>query len=229
MDPYGEFCALTLASEVLADRWTPLIVRELLAGHTRFNELHRRLPRISRSILSDRLRRLEREGLVYRRVGRNGRTSAYLLTPAGREADRVVESLRDWGKRWVLGVPRPQEMDPAMVLWWLRRRIDRSALPERRVVVRFDFSGARSEKLWLVLEREEISVCLQHPGFEENLVVRADVAAVFAVWLGTGSLEEAMDSEALQIEGPPRLARAFAAWVLGTDAAEAVRAAVRAS
>jgi len=150
VDPYGEFCALTLASEVLADRWTPLIVRELLAGHTGFNELNRRVPRISRSILADRLRRLEREGIVYRRIGPKGRTNAYLLTPAGREAEHVVASLREWGKRWVLGEPRPENLDPALILWWLRRRIDRTVLPERRVVVEFDFSG---------LERNDSGSC----------------------------------------------------------------------
>jgi DNA-binding HxlR family transcriptional regulator len=229
VDPYGEFCALTLAAEVLADRWTPLIVRELLAGHTRFNDLHRRLPRISRSILSDRLRRLEREGIVYRRIGANGRTSAYVLTPAGREAEQVVASLREWGKKWVLGEPRPQDLDPALVLWWMRRRIDRTVLPEGRVVVEFDFSGARKDRLWLVLEREDVSVCLHHPGFDEDLIVRADVETMFQVWLGRIDLEEALDSETVRIEGPPRLARAFTGWVLGSHIVDAVKTATRAS
>ncbi len=97
--PTASSAHLPWPPKILADRWTPLIVRELLAGHTRFNDLHRRLPRISRSILSDRLRRLEREGIVYRRMGSNGRALAYLLTPAGREAEQVVASLREWGKR----------------------------------------------------------------------------------------------------------------------------------
>lgn len=220
MDPYGEFCALTLASEILANRWTPLIVRELLAGHSRFNELHRRLPRISRSILAQRLRRLEREGILYRRVGPDGRTSAYLLTPAGREVEEVVASLREWGKRWVLGEPNPENLDPGLILWWMRRRIDRSVLPEGRVVVGFVFSGARSDRLWLVLEREEVSVCLHHPGFDEDLIVRADVETMFRVWLAQITLEEAMDSDGVQIEGPPRLARAFADWILGSHIVE---------
>jgi len=229
VDAYGEFCALTLAAEVLADRWTPLIVRELLAGHTGFNELNRRVPRIPRSVLADRLRRLEREGIVYRHIGANGRTSAYLLTPAGRDVEPVVASLREWGKRWVLGEPSPEDLDPALVLWWMRRRIDRSVLPEQRVVVEFDFSGARKDRLWLILERSDVSVCLHHPGFDEDLTVRADVETMFQVWLGRIMLEEALESGQVRIEGPPRLARSFTDWVLGSHVVEAVRTASRAS
>ena len=229
MDPYGEFCALTLAAEVLADRWTPLIIRELLAGHSGFNELQRRVPRISRSVLADRLRRLEREGIVFRRLGTNGRASAYVLTPAGHEADRVIDSLREWGKRWVLGEPRPERLDPALVLWWMRRRIDRTVLPERRVVVEFDFTGARRERMWLVLERRDVSVCLHHPGFDEDLVVRADVETTFRIWLGEADLEQAVDRGTVRIEGPSWLVRAFTRWVLGSHLVQAERAAARAS
>ena len=225
MEPFGQYCPTARAAEILGDRWAPLIVRELLSGATGFNQLYRQLPRISRSILAGRLRRLEREGILYRRIGPNGRASAYELTPAGRALQGVVDTLGEWGARWASGQPRPEERDPVLLLWWMRRRIDPALLPAHRVVVEFDFSGARNERMWLVLEPEDVSVCLNHPGFTEDLIVRADVEAMFQVWLGSTNLARAMDSGTVRIEGPPRLADAFLRWVAGVDIAGALRAA----
>jgi DNA-binding HxlR family transcriptional regulator len=223
---YGQYCPVAKASEILADRWTPLILRELLAGGHHFNELERGLPGIPRSLLSQRLRRLERAGVVERHVAANGRASTYDLTPAGLGLRAAITALGDRGAQWVLRDPEPNELDPGLLLWRMRRRVHHERLPQRRTVVQFDFRGARPGSYWLVLEPSEVSVCLHDPGFEVDVWVTADVAAFHRVWLGRTSLAEAMSGEAVQIEGPRSLTRAFGTWFAWSPFAGTVRAAV---
>ena len=166
---YGQYCPVARASEILADRWTPLIVRELLAGLRHFNDLDRGLPGISRALLVERLRRLERMGIVERRASADGRAVEYAPTRAGRELQRVIDVLGGWGARWAFGDPRPSELDPVVLLWWMRRRVHRQRLPAGRSVIQFDFRGERSGSYWLVLERTDVSVCLQHPKFDVDV------------------------------------------------------------
>jgi DNA-binding HxlR family transcriptional regulator len=160
---YGQYCPVARASEILADRWTLLIVRELLAGVDHFNALDRGLPGISRALLVERLRRLERMGVVARRASSAGRAVEYSLTPAGRQLQVIIDAMGGWGARWAFGDPRPSELDPVVLLWWMRRRVHRERLPARRVVIQFDFHGGHTGRYWLVLERTDVSVCLQHP------------------------------------------------------------------
>jgi DNA-binding HxlR family transcriptional regulator len=223
---YGQYCPVARASEILADRWTPLIVRELLAGLRHFNDLDRGLPGISRALLVERLRRLERMGVVERHASSDGRSVEYALTRAGRDLQRVVEVLGGWGARWAFGDPRPTELDPIVLLWWMRRRVHRHRLPPRRVVIEFDFHGGRTGRYWLVLERGDVSVCLQHPRFEVDLHVRADIAAFYRVWLGRTTLADATRAGLLRLDGIPAVARAFPRWFAWSPMAEAVRAAV---
>ncbi len=122
MHPYGQYCPVARAAELLADRWTVLIVRELLADVTHFNELERGLPHISRSLLAERLRRLECAGVLERRAAPRGKPTEYRLTSAGRELQRVIDDLGEWGARWAFGDPRPNELDPVILLWWMRRQ-----------------------------------------------------------------------------------------------------------
>jgi DNA-binding HxlR family transcriptional regulator len=133
----GQYCPIARASEILADRWTPLIVRELLAGVRHFDELDRGLPGISRALLAERLRRLEQSGVVVRRAGTAGHVTEYRLTPAGEELQRVSDVVGEWGARWVFGDPRPDELDPVVLLWWMRRRVHQDRLPAPRVVIEF--------------------------------------------------------------------------------------------
>ena len=220
---YGQYCPVARASEILADRWTPLIVRELLAGVHRFNELDRGLPGISRALLVQRLRRLEATGIVERRGGANGDGPAYHLTGAGRQLQRVIDVLGGWGARWAFGDPRPRELDPVVLLWWMRRRVHRERLPDRRVVVQFDFRGARGGRFWLVLERSDVSVCLQHPKFEIDLVVTAELALFYRVWLGRVPLEEAMRQGWVRLEGAAAARAGFPRWLAWSPMASAVR------
>ena len=188
---YGQYCPVARASEILADRWTPLIVRELLAGLRHFNDLDRGLPGISRALLDERLRRLERMGIVERHVSGEGRAVEYALTRAGRELQRVIDVLGGWGARWAFGDPRPSELDP------------------------------------IVLERTDVSVCLQHPKFDIDLRVSADIAAFYRVWLGRTTLREAMQAGVVRLDGMPAAVRAFPRWFAWSPTADAVRGALQ--
>ncbi len=172
-----------------------------------------------------RLRRLERCGVVERRVADNGRAPAYHLTPAGRELRRLVDALAAWGARWAFGDPDPADLDPVLLLWWMRGRVHHDCLPPQQVVVQFDFRGAGARTLWLILDRRDVSVCLQHPGFDSDVLVTADLAAFYRVWLGRSTFAEAVRSGLVQLDGLPSLTRAFPGWFAWSPVAEVVRAA----
>jgi DNA-binding HxlR family transcriptional regulator len=217
---------MTKAVEILGERWTLLIVRELLDGVHRFNHLERSLPGISRALLAQRLRHLERSGVVERRVTADGHATAYHLTPAGEELQQLVDVLVAWGARWAFGEPDTADLDPLLLLWWMRDRIHHQCLPSRRVVVQFDFRGARTRMLWLVMDRGDVSVCEQHPGFDIDVLVTADIAALYRVWLGRSTLAEAMRSGSVELDGQPALIGAFPGWFAWSSVADVVRAAL---
>src|SRR5262245_42574302 len=148
MRSYGQYCPVARATEILADRWTPLIIRELLAGVSRFNEIERGLPGISRTLLAARLRGLTQAGVLERVATSNGRAIEYRLTPAGRDLQRVIDVVGEWGAHWAFGDPRADELDPGLLLWQMRRRVHLDRLPHRRVVAQFDLRGARRESQW---------------------------------------------------------------------------------
>ncbi len=222
MASYGQYCPVAKAVEVLADRWTPLIVRELLAGARRFNEIERGLPGISRPLLAQRLRRLTRFGVVRRRASLDGHPE-YHLTGAGIQLKEVIDALGNWGARWILADPRPIELDPALLLWRMRRRIDVAQLPLSRLVVEFEFRGAQRQQAWLVLERDGVSVCVTDPGFDTDVLVTADTAAFHQVWLGRMELTEALRDGVVELDGPPALVRAFTRALLYSPFADVVR------
>ncbi len=210
----------------MGDRWTLLIVRDLICLRARhFNDLVRGLPGISRSLLAQRLHRLERMGIIERHAGGKGRATEYHLTVAGQELQQVIEALLEWGAQWAFGEPDQAELDPVLLLWWMRRGTHLDCLPPQRVVVQFDFHGARTGSYWLLLEPSDVSVCLQHPGFDIDLLVTADIAAFYQVWLGRISFAESLGHEWVQLDGVPALLRAFPTWFAWSPAAEAVRTA----
>jgi DNA-binding HxlR family transcriptional regulator len=222
---YDQYCPVAHAAEILTERWTPLIVRELLSGIEHFNALERGLPGISRALLAQRLRGLEEAGIVERRGHRGGgRASSYHLTQAGRELQQVIDALGAWGVRWAFTEPRSAECDPGLLLWWMLRRIAVDKLPPHRLVIEFDFRGARTARFWLVLRGEDVSLCLEHPGFEIDLRVAADVASLYRVWLGRISLAEAIRAGTLKLDGMPAFVRAFPTWFTWSPMADLVRA-----
>jgi DNA-binding HxlR family transcriptional regulator len=223
---YGQYCPVARAAEILADRWTVLIVRELLVDVRHFNELERGLPHMSRTLLVGRLRRLETVGVLERRAAARGKRTEYRLTAAGRELKRVVDSFCDWGARWAFGPPRRQELDPVVLLWWMRRRVRFDQLPRRRVVIQFDFRGGPRRAYWLLIEPTEASICLKHPGFDVDVTVIADLSTLYQVWLGRVPLEDAIRRREVRLEGAPADIRAFPSLFAGSGMAVSVRAAL---
>jgi DNA-binding HxlR family transcriptional regulator len=222
MRGYAQYCPIAKASEVLGDRWTLLIVREMLGGANGFNELHRGLPGISRSVLADRLRSLERAEIVYRRTGPKGRTLDYRLTLAGRDLEAVVQALGEWGVTWSVTDPRPEELDPYLLIVWMARHVDREQLPPNRTVVQFDFRDP-TERYWMVLEPFDVSVCLQHPGFDIDLAVTVDTATLYRVYLGRAELAGALRTHMLTMRGPRALQHGFGRWFAWSAFAPASR------
>ena len=226
MHLYGQYCPVARAAEILADRWTLLIIRELLADIKHFNELERGLPRISRMLLVERLRRLERTGVLERRGASRGKPTEYRLTAAGCELQRIIDDLGQWGARWAFGQPRPSELDPIILLWWMRRRVALENIPRRRVLIEFHFRNVQKQYYWLLIESADVSVCLKHPGFDVDLTVIADILSFYRVWLGHTSLSDALRRDQVRLEGSPADIRAFPQWFTWSPMAETIRAAV---
>ncbi|WP_420645113.1 winged helix-turn-helix transcriptional regulator [Candidatus Leptofilum sp.] len=226
MYKYGQYCPIAKAVEILGDRWTLLIVRDLLTGTRHFNNLERGLPGISRGLLAERLRRLQRMGLVEKVAVANGRQrTAYYLTEAGQELHTVIDSLLVWGARWAFEEPEENELDPVLLMWWMRGRVRRETLPAGQTVVRFDFEGAKYETFWLLLKREDVSICLTDPGFDLDVLVTADLSAFFQIWLGRLTFAEAQRAKLVQVDGIPTLVEALPTWFSYSLASPAVRAA----
>ena len=208
MATYGQFCPVAMASEVLTERWTPLVVRELLCGSTRFNELRRGVPLMSPALLSKRLRTLERVGVVVRVDGE------YHLTDAGEELREVIESLGVWGQRWARGDVAARHFDASLLMWDIHRSLDLAALPGRRVVVHFHLRGSRDGKshFWLVLEGGGADLCLTDPGHEVDVEVSGHVRTMVEYWLGHVDFTRAVRAGDLVVQGPRELVRDLPTW-----------------
>ncbi|KAB2346933.1 winged helix-turn-helix transcriptional regulator [Actinomadura rudentiformis] len=224
MRDYGQYCPVALASEVLADRWTPLIVRELVLGSRRFNDIDRGLPGISRSLLRQRLRHLERKGVLERVPITGGRGHEYRLTPAGHDLEGVIMAFGEWAVRWMFSEPQPHEVDPVTLTWWMSRRLATDRLPEGRVVIEFDYRGPDPLRIWLVLDRGEPSVCTDHPGFPPDVIVLTDPVALMRVFSGIVTFPQATAIGAVTLTGTPHLVRALPTWFAWSPFAPAVRA-----
>ena len=211
MADYGQFCPVALGSEIFAERWTPLILRELLAGSTRFTAIHRGVPRISRNLLVQRLEFLQRTGIIAKRETDGGRGHEYQLTDAGRELGKVVEALGVWGYKWACKDLTDEHLDPDFLMWALRRMVRRDQLPEKRVVAFFKFRRELNRQYWLVLERPEVDLCLFDPGFDVDLEVRAETEALARVCLGHVPLLDAVKSGRVEVIGAPRHRRQLVA------------------
>jgi DNA-binding HxlR family transcriptional regulator len=217
MRSYGQYCPVVRAVEVLGDRWTLLIVRDMLTGATRFNELARGLPGLSRALLSRRLRQLVNAGLVV------PADEGYRLTEAGEGLRPLVFGLADWGARYAFGDPRPEELDPELLMWWMRGRIDTSAL-SRRAVVQVDITDRR-QTYWLVLNPGDASVCYTDPGFDIDAVMAADLATLFRMWEGEIELLDAVRAGDIDLTGARWIVRGLPDWLRLSPVAPIVRAA----
>jgi len=214
MKGYGQFCPIAQAAEVLTERWTPLVIRELLCGSTRFNDLRRGVPLMSPSLLSKRLKTLERVGVIERRVGAGAQAVEYVHTPAGEELRPIIESMGVWGQRWARGDVGARQMDASLLMWDIHRNIVVDALPPERVVVYFHLRGSidKKSRFWLVLQHGAADVCLADPGYDVDVTVTGHVHTMVDYWMGRIEFADAMRSGDLEVSGPRRLVRALPSW-----------------
>jgi len=210
MRSYGQYCPVARAAEVLGDRWTMLVVRDLVEGVHRFSDLSQGLPGMSRTLLTQRLRSLEREGLIERRPAADGHRE-YWLTPIGEDLRPALLALGDWAARSYSRDPVRRELDARVMLVWVARHVRRETLPPGRFLVRFDFTAPRSAN-WLLVEDGEPSVCTNDPGFEPDLVVETDVATLNRVFAGRLALSAALRGGAIALDGAPGAVRSFSRW-----------------
>lgn len=210
---YGQFCPVAMAAEILAERWTPLVVRELVCGSMRFNDIQRGVPRMSSALLSKRLKELEHSGIVDRRPAPDGRGSTYRLTRAGEELAPILVGMGNWAQRWKRDdLVDDEKLDPDLLMWDMHRRIDKSVIPnDRRFVIQFQFAGmpANRRLYWLMFERGEIDVCMKHPGFEVDLYIDCPMRTMARVWLGHESMDAALRSEEIRLDGSPEDIKLF--------------------
>jgi DNA-binding HxlR family transcriptional regulator len=216
MPTYGQFCPVAQALDLIGERWTLLVIRELLCGNYRFNEILHGVPLMSRSLLSQRLKTLEEAGLVERHERPGSNTFEYRLTAAGRELEPVVTGLGVWGTRWVRHKLVAEELDPVLFMWDLRRRLDVEQLPQEPTIVMFWFRDmqAKRSRFWLRVERPEVELCLTNPGLEVSLTVETTLRAMVDVWMGDRKVDEALKNKAIELKGPVAFTRAFPKWLL---------------
>lgn len=213
MKGYGQFCPIAKASEVLGERWTHLVIRELIAGSESFNDLRRGLPLISPSLLSARLKSLERAGVVKRSAA--GHKVTYTLTRAGEELKPIIMQLGVWGHRWARSDLSSGDLDPSLLMWELHRNIDAGFFAGERTVLLFEFSEYTSKfrRWWLVIRDGDVDVCLKDPGFQVNLHILTDLRTLTAVWMGDLGLGQALRQKLMTVTGESHLKRGMPTWL----------------
>ena len=214
---YGQFCPVAKAAEVFATRWTPLILRELMSDSHTFNDIHRGVPLMSRAVLVARLRELEHQGIVERRKRSRGSGHEYWLTSTGDALRPIVDVLGKWGLAHARAWLKPNDFDPTIVMWALRKRTDRDALPDHRVIVRFEFAGlpathAKFRILWLILERSDVDICMKDPGFPIDLTFAGNIRDFVALCLGYVEWRD-VGRTTLRVEGNRELVKQLPIWL----------------
>lgn len=214
---YGQFCPVAMASELLCTRWTLLVLRELICGTTRFNDLRRGVPRMSPALLSQRLKELEAAGVVERRPAPGEPSiSEYHLTEAGRELAPIVTAFGEWGQRWIESEASLRQLDAQLLMWDMRRNLNPAPLPERRCVVQFLYpeQPASKRSWWLVITPEQgADLCYVDPGFDVDLYVSSDLRTMTAIWMGYESLRQAINTQRLMLTGDKKLAASMQTWL----------------
>jgi len=212
---YKQFCPVAMAAEVLCTRWTIVLLRELVAGTTRFNDLRRGVPKMSPALLSTRLKELELAGVIDRRPLHSEKgVFEYHLTDAGKDLRSVIEALGLWGQKWVESSLSLKNLDPSLLMWDMRRNLNPKPLPFARTVVQFLYSDLPSTKShwWLVIEPEgAVDLCWSNPGFEIDLYVKTDLRTMTAIWMGLSTIESARDK--IEMEGSREIAATMQTWL----------------
>ena len=212
---YGQFCPIAKAAEIVAERWTPLVIAELLAGSTHFSDIRRGVPLMSQTLLSTRLKELERVGVVERRDP-NAKRPQWQLTEAGRALAPVIQQLGEWGLVYAQDPIKENELDVTILVWNIRRRVDPLVFESKRVTIQFDFKDVPRAKRrwWIVNDRGAVDLCPTDPGFPVDIYFVTDMRTMVSVWVGKLSLAAAIRSEHIEITGPRALRDRLAKWFL---------------
>ena len=212
---YGQFCPVAMAAEIVCSRWTALVLRELLCGTTRFNDLRRGVPLMSPTLLSKRLKGLEEAGVIVAVPTGQAGVVEYKLTEAGEDLRPVVMSLGIWGQRWVESSLSLKNLDPSLLMWDMRRSLDPTPLPPRRCTVNFLYPEVTSAKRswWLVVDGGKVDLCSTNPGFEVDLYVKSSLRSMTAVWMGLSSVAKEMDAGQIELIGDQAIARSIQQWL----------------
>ena len=212
---YGQFCPVAKALELLAERWTLLVVRELLMGSRRFNDLKRGVPLMAPSMLSQRLKTLVDGGIIVKEPSGNGHSYEYRLTPAGEELRPLVLQLGTWGQRWARSSMDSHDLDASLLMWDMRRSLHVDKLPQRQAVIQFEFpdAGKGMRRWWLVIDDGEVDLCLEEPADEADVSVSTSLRTMTQIWLGNLSLAQARAQGILKVAGPARLVRCLGDWL----------------
>lgn len=207
---YGQFCPVSMAAEILCSRWTIVLLREMLSGGTRFNDLRRGLPRMSPTLLSKRLKELELSGVV-RTVRTPSGTLEYHLTEAGEELLPIVMAVGQWGQRWVESRLSLRNLDPTLLMWDMRRNLSPEPLPRRRCTIQFlypELSPAQ-RNYWLVVDASKVDLCYVDPGFEIDLLVTSSLQTMTRIWMGLTPLDAEVRAGRVQLDGDPSIGRSM--------------------
>jgi DNA-binding HxlR family transcriptional regulator len=212
---YGQFCPIAKAAEIVAERWTPLVVAEMLAGSTHFSDIRRGVPLMSQTLLSKRLKELERVGVVERH-GANPRRPEWHLTQAGRALAPLVQQLGEWGLCYAQDPLQDGDLDVTILTWNIRRRVDPSVFGTQRVTVYFEFTDVPKAKRrwWIVNNRGTVDLCPTDPGFPVDIYITTDIRTMVHIWVGKSSLESAVRAERMEIIGPRQLCKQLRSWFL---------------
>jgi DNA-binding HxlR family transcriptional regulator len=212
---YGQFCPVAMAAEIVCTRWTALVLRELFAGSTRFNELRRGVPRMSPALLSKRLKELEQAGIIRRGDEKEPGAAEYRLSQAGQELRPVVEALGLWGQRWVESQVTLRNLDPSLLMWDMRRNLDPTPMPERRCTIQFLYCKLppAQQNWWLVIDPPGTDLCSTDPGFEVDLFVESDLRTMTAIWMGLTTVEAESRAGRLHLTGDAVLRSSMQRWL----------------
>lgn len=214
---YRQFCPVAMAAEVLCTRWTILVLRELIAGTTRFNDLRRGVPRMSPALLSQRLKELETAGVIHRKASKKEPgLHEYHLTAAGKNLEDVIMGMGIWGQRWIKSELSLQNLDAQLLMWDMRRNLDPTPMPETRSVISFQYPDqpATQRAWWLLVEPETgTDLCSIDPGFDVDLYVSSDLRTMTAIWMGLDTVRNAVASSRLLLTGDRTLARNMQSWL----------------
>jgi len=213
MTSYGQFCPISKATEIIGEKWTLLILRELLLGTSRFSDFQRSMSRISPTVLNKRLKMLEEKGIVLKKRLSGQKGFEYRLTAMGMELEPIIEHLATWGQRWARGQMSDDELDVELLMWDIHRRINLDSLPDAETVLSFNFDDLEKyKKWWMIMSRDDVDLCTENPGKDVDLYISSDLRTMVEVWQGDKDLRASLREEHIVAVGSKGLIRTMEDW-----------------